>query len=407
MGRYRRGVPTELPPLALAEPTDGVHQVDLDHAATTPTRPEARAALLAWLDAANASADHAEGRRARTAVEEARERSASLLGCSPHEVVFTSGGTEADNLAVTGAVWAARDRTRHVPHLLVSAIEHPAVLRTAEWLAGRGDCELDLIPVDAAGRVEVEHTLALLRPTTTLVSVMTANNELGTLQDVPALAAALAERDVPLHTDAVQAAATLPLEVATSGAAAVALSGHKFGAPQGVGAAVLRRGLAVEPLTHGGGQDRGVRSGTFPAALIAAFAAGLDAAANQQAALRASLQDATERLATALTCLDGVRRNGPLDPSQRLASHLHLSIDGVDPTALAFALDRAGLATAGGSACSSGAQRGSHVTRACGLRGAPLRLTTGWTTSEADLDRAIEVLTDVLPRLRRGATVLG
>jgi cysteine desulfurase len=376
----------------------------LDHAATTPPRPEARAALTRWLEAANASSTHTAGQAARAAVEAAREQVATALGCSPHEVVFTAGGTEADNLAVKGVVWAARERSRGVPHLVTTAVEHAAVLDPARWLAERGEATLTVVPPSPDGRVEVAAVLDALRPETALVSVMTANNELGAVNDIAGLAAALAERDVPLHTDAVQAVATLDVDVAAWGVAALAVSAHKLGGPQGVGVAVLRRDLPVVPLLHGGGQDRGVRSGTFAAGLDAACGAALAAAVADRPALRPRLRALSERLADALTALDGVRRNGPADPGQRLASHVHLSLDGVASEALALELDRAGLAASSGAACGAGAAKASHVLEAARVAGTPLRLSLGWPSTEADVDRATDVLSDVVPRLRRGAT---
>ena len=372
----------------------------LDHAATTPPRPEARAALASWLDAANASSSHLAGQAARMAVEEARDAVATALHCSPHEVVFTSGGTEADNLAVTGITWAARDRSRGVPHLVTSALEHPAVLDPARWLAERGDVTLTVVPPARDGRVDVEVVLAAVRPETALVSVMAANNELGAINDIAGLAAELAERGVPLHTDAVQAAATLEVDVARWGVAALALSAHKFGGPQGVGVAVLRRGLPVVPLAHGGGQDRGVRSGTFAVGLDAACGAALTAAVADRAELHTRLSGLTDRLAAAVTSLEGVQRSGPRDRSWRLASHVHLLLDGVDANALSLGLDTAGIAASGGAACGAGAAKASPVLQACGLEGTPLRLSLGWTSTEAEVDRAIDVLTDLLPRLR-------
>jgi cysteine desulfurase len=378
----------------------------LDHAASTPPRPEARAALTRWLGSANASAPHAAGQDARAVVEEARERVAEALRCSPHEVVFTSGGTEADNLAIKGVVWAAGRRLGRVPHLVTTAVEHPAVLAPARWLAERGECHLDVVPPAPDGSTEVERILDAVRDDTVLVSAMTANNELGAVTDVSALAGALAERGIPLHTDAVQAVATLEVDVAADGVSALALSAHKFGGPQGVGVAVLRRGLPVEPLAHGGGQDRGVRSGTFATGLVAAFAAGLDAAVADRVPLRARLRALTDRLALGATALDGVRRNGPTDPARRLASHVHLSFDGVDPAALSLALDRAGVIASAGSACGSGAATASPVLVACGVTGTPLRLSLGWTSSDEDVDRVLEVLTELVPAVRSGASAL-
>jgi cysteine desulfurase len=378
----------------------------LDHAATTPPRPEARAVLSSWLDAANASSTHAAGQRARAAVEEARERLATALGCSPHEVVFTSGGTEADNLALKGVVWAARDRGRHRPHVVTTAVEHPAVLEAVGWLVGRGEATATIVPPRPDGTVAVDRILEAVTDDTVLVSVMAANNELGAINDLPALGAALVDRPVALHTDAVQAIATLDVDVAAWRVDALAVSAHKIGGPQGVGVAVLRRGLPVVPLLHGGGQDRGVRSGTFAVGLDAACGAGVDAAVVDRAQLRRRLRTLTDRLAVGLLALDGVRRNGPTDPARRLASHLHVSLDGVDPTALSLALDRAGVAASSGAACGAGAAKASHVLDACGISGTPLRLSLGWPSTEDDVDRALDVLTDIVPALRTGAPVL-
>lgn len=378
----------------------------LDHAATTPPRPAARAALTHWLEAGNASSTHTVGQTARAAVEEAREQVAGALGCSPHEVVFTAGGTEADNLAVKGIVWAARDRSRTIPHLVVSAVEHAAVLDPARWLAERGDATLTVVAPQPDGRVEVAAVLAAVRPDTVLVSVMAANNELGAVNDVGALAAALTERGVPLHTDAVQAVATVDVDVAAWGVAALALSAHKLGGPQGVGVAVLRRGLPIVPLLHGGGQDREVRSGTFATGLVASCGAALTEAVGDRGTLRARLRVLSDRLAAGLVVLDGVRRNGPADPAQRLASHVHLSLDAVASEALALELDRAGLAASSGAACGAGATKASHVLEAAGVTGTPLRLSLGWPSTVEDVDRAVDVLTDVVPRLRRRAAAV-
>jgi cysteine desulfurase len=379
----------------------------LDHAATTTPRPASREALSTWLEAANASSTHAAGQRARAAVEEAREQVAVALGCSPHEVVFTAGGTEADNLAVKGIVWAARERGHHRPHLVTTAVEHPAVLEPAQWLADRGEAEVTIVPPAADGTVPVERILDAVTDDTALVSVMAANNELGAVNDLAALGAALADRPAALHTDAVQAIATLDVDVRGWQLDALALSAHKIGGPQGVGIAVLRRGVPVQPLLHGGGQDRGVRSGTFAVGLDAACGAAVREAVTDRAELRTRLRQLSDRLAEGLLVIDGVRRNGPEDPARRLASHVHLSIDDVDPTALSLALDRAGLAASSGAACGAGASKASHVLEACGVTGTPLRLSLGWTSTSDDVDRALDVLHDVLPALRAGAPVYG
>lgn len=373
----------------------------LDHAASTPPRPAARAALDAAWSSANASATHLAGQQAREAVERAREQAAAALRCSPHDVVFTSGGTEADNLAVKGVAWAWRQRTGRVPHLVTTAVEHPAVLAPMRWLAARGEASVTIVDAGVDGRVAVDAVLDAVGDDTALVSVMTANNELGAVNDVAAIATVLRERAVPLHTDAVQAVGTLDVDVDGWGVDALALSAHKIGGPQGVGVAVLRRGLGVEPLTHGGGQDRGVRSGTFAAALDAACGAALEAAVADRAALRERCRTMSDRLAQALLALDGVARNGPVDPAHRLPTIVHLRLEGVDADRLGLELDRAGIAASGGAACGAGAAAASPVLAAVGVVGTPLRLSLGWTTTEQDVDRAIDVLTEVVPRLRR------
>lgn len=377
----------------------------LDHAASTPVRPEAQAALQAWLTTTgNASAAHAAGQRARRAVEEARELAAGVLGVAPADVVFTSGGTEADNLALKGMAWAARDRGR--THLVTTAVEHPAVRDTCRWLADQQGFRLTEVAPGRDGRVDPERILAAVRGDTAVVSVMAANNELGAVNDVGALAEPLRARGVALHTDTVQAVATRDLTGLDVDAMAV--SGHKLGAPQGVGLAVLRRGVPVVPLHHGGGQDREVRSGTFASALDASLGAALVAMAQDRDRLAVTAARQTDRLAAGLLALDGVVRNGPVDPADRLPTHLHVGLDGVVGEALTLALDRAGVQAAPGAACGSGALKSSHVLEACGIQSdAVLRLTVGWTTTDADVDRALDVLGDAVTRLRAGDPVAG
>lgn len=386
----------------------------LDHAATTPPRPEVLDVLGDWMGSANASARHLAGQEARRAVEHAREQVAAALGCAPHDVVFTSGGSEADNLAVKGIVWAALADGRPRPaHVVTTAVEHAAVLEPARWLAARGEVELDVVPPGPDGVVAVDDVLARVRdgsdgrPPTVLVSVMGANNELGAINDVARLGAALRGRGIPLHVDAVQCVATLDVSLDAWQADALAVSAHKFGGPQGVGAAVMRRGLAAEPLAHGGGQDRGLRSGTFAVGLIAACGAAVERAVAERAALRERLTVLSSRLADGLTGIEGIRRSGPADTSARLASHVHVMVDGVDGEALALGLDAAGIAASAGSACSSGAAAASHVVAACGLAGTPLRLSLGWTSDETEVDHAIAVLGALVPRLRAGGDVFG
>jgi cysteine desulfurase len=389
-------------------------QADLDHAATTPPRPEVLEVLERWVGSGNASARHLPGQAARRAVEHAREQAAAALGCGPHDVIFTSGGTEADNLAVKGIAWAARARGDGRPvHVVTTAVEHAAVLEPARWLAARGEIELDIVAPSSDGCVAVDAVLERVRdgsdgrPPTVLVSVMGANNELGAINDVPSLGAALRDRGIALHVDAVQCVTTLDVSLEDWSADALAVSAHKVGGPQGVGVAVLRRGLAVEPMTHGGGQDRGLRSGTFAVGLIAACGEALERAVAERDGVRSRITGLSDRLADGLARIDGVRRSGPADPSRRLASHVHVMIEGVDGEALAIGLDAAGVAASAGSACSSGASAGSHVVEACGLDGAPLRLSLGWSTTAAEVDHALAVLGELVPRLRGGGDAFG
>lgn len=378
--------------------TDIQGRVYLDNAATTPVRPEARTALVEALEhTGNGSAAHAAGREARRVIETAREQSAAVLGVRADEIIFTSGGTEADNLALKGIVWAAQRRGRS--HVVTSAIEHPAVAETCRWLATHQGLRLTVVPPSSEGTMDPERVLDAVRPDTAVVSIMTANNELGAINDISPLVAPLRERGVALHTDAVQAAATHDLTALDVDAMAV--SGHKIGAPQGVGLTVLRTGLSVEPLHHGGGQDRQVRSGTFASALDASLGAGLQAAARDRERLTASATRQTDRLAAGLLALGGITRNGPSSASQRLPTHLHVGIDGVDAAALTRDLDRRGIQVAAGSACSAGAVRASAVVAACGIRAdAVLRLTVGWATRDEEIDRALDVLVDTIKLLR-------
>jgi cysteine desulfurase len=383
----------------------------LDHAATTPLAPEAAAAMAPWLQpgaVGNASSAHAAGRAARAAVEDARDRVAAALGVAPLDVVFTSGGTEADNAAIKGLAWAARAAGRPAG-VVTTAIEHHAVLEAATWLRDREGLPVHVCEVGEDGVVDPDRLLdrvdaaAAAREGPALVSAMAANNELGTVQPLEVLGPALVERGVALHVDAVQALGRIPLDLAAWRAAAVALTGHKVGGPVGCGALVLRRDTACEPLLHGGGQERGVRSGTLPVAAIAGFAAAVEAAVGRQAEEAVRLAALRDRLEAALTAVDGVTTTCPTAP--RLPSHLHVAVAGADPEALLLALDRAGVACSTGSACQSGAAERSHVLDAVGAddAAAHLRLSLGWTTTDADVDAAAAAVVAALADLRARA----
>ncbi len=380
--------------------------VYLDHAATTPLRPEARAALLAELDlVGNPSSQHSAGRRARRVVEEARESVATALGVRAGDVVFTSGGTEADNLAVLGLYRARRAEDPRRTRVIASAVEHHAVLDPVDWLGEREGADVSWLPVDDVGRVDLawlkteldEHADEIA-----LATVMWANNEIGTVQPVAEVAALCADRGIPFHSDAVQAVGSL--EVDASIADSLALSGHKFGAPVGVGALVLRRGLSPFPLVHGGGQEREIRSGTVDAAGIASLAAALTASMadfDDRTARVARLRD--DLVAQVLATVDGVTRNG--DPSCSLPGIAHLSFEGCEGDSLLLLLDAAGVECSRGSACSAGVPQPSHVMLAMGVepvaaRGS-LRLSLGWSSSDDDVARLVEALPAVVARARR------
>lgn len=362
----------------------------LDHAATTPLRPQAREAMLRqWEEVGNPSSLHSAGRRARRVVEESREHIAALIGAKPAAVVFTSGGTEADNLAIKGLARAG-DRRR----VLVSAIEHHAVLDPALALADEGFV-VDRIPVDRWGRVEPEVLAGMLDDDVAVVAVMWANNEVGTVQPVAEIAQVCRARGVPFHCDAVQALGQIDIDVA--GIASVALSAHKVGGPVGVGALVLDPDLPVAPLVHGGGQERDVRSGTLDAAGIAGFAAAL-AADKQDLSVLRDMLIAGVREAVPEAVLNG-------HPDDRLANNVHFSFPGCPGDALLMLLDAAGVAVSTGSACTAGIPQPSHVLVAMGADEAvarsSLRFSLGWNSTPEDVTAAVEALPSVVQRARR------
>lgn len=347
----------------------------LDHAATTPVRPEAAEAMLPWLTGrfGNPSGGHAVAREARTAIEEARDELAEVLGCQPREVVFTSGGTEADNLAVAGVGG----------RVACSAFEHHAVLDAVRARGGT------TIPVRPDGIVDV----GTVPDDADLVSVMLVNNEIGTIQP---LAEVAARAGGLVHTDAVQALPWLDVAALAAPAHLVSVSAHKVGGPQGVGALVVREGVRLAPLLRGGGQEAGRRSGTHNVAGIVGFAAAVRAcraAPPDVAALR-------DRLATGLAAIPGCR---PTVPGGTAPGILSVLLDGIESEALLVLLDRAGVCASAAASCASGAMEASHVLAAIGAAGGSLRLSLGWTSTEADVDRALEVLPAAVAQLRERA----
>lgn len=381
----------------------------LDHAATTPMLPEARAVMTAHLGhTGNASALHASGRRARRAVEEGREELAAALGARPSEVVFTSGGTEADNLAVKGLYWsrvAADPRRRR---LLASPVEHHAVLDVVHWLAEHQGALVEWLPVDALGRVHPEGLRAAIERApdeVAMATVMWANNEIGTVQPVAELSAVAAEFDVPLHADAVQAVGQLPVDFAASGLTALTVSGHKIGGPLGVGALLLSRDATPVPVLHGGGQERDVRSGTLDVPAIAAFAAaaGHTVAGRPEFARRiGALRD--ELVARVREAVPDAVLSGDPDPAGRLPANAHFAFPGCEGDSLLLLLDAQGIECSTGSACTAGVAQPSHVLLAAGadpeLARGTLRFSLGHTSTAADVEALAGAIGPAVERAR-------
>lgn len=338
----------------------------LDHAATTPVRPEVLEAMLPYLTDrfGNPSSHHTVGEAAASALDDARRRVAAVLGFRPADIVFTSGGTEADNLAVKGLAIGASLRRGAPVHVITTPIEHEAVLASCDYLARVHGFAVTRLPVDHTGTVDPQSLAAAIRPDTALVSIGYANNEIGTVQDAPALAAVTAAAGVPLHLDAVQAAGWLPL--AGTGADALSLAGHKVGAPQGIGVLAVRARLPLEPVLHGGGQERERRSGTENLAGAVGLATALELADAERAEASArvsALRDAfIERV---LALVPSARLTG--HPSRRLPGTASFTFAGTNGETVLLELERRGVITSSGSACAAGSDEASHVLLACGI----------------------------------------
>jgi cysteine desulfurase len=383
--------------------------VYLDHAATTPLAAEALAALTRELArTGNPSSLHGSGRRARRSVEDARETIAAAAGAHPSEVIFTSGGTESDNLAVKGLYWSRSGEHPGRRRILCSAVEHHAVLDTVEWLERHEGADVTWLPVDGDGVVDLaalKAELAREPDTVALVTVMWANNEVGSIQPVREIVELAHAAGVPVHSDAVQAFGSLPVDFRSSGLDAMSISGHKIGGPVGVGALLLGRAVKLTPVQHGGGQERDVRSGTLDTASIAAFAAAAEAAKARLATESARISGLRDRL------IDGVRQRVPeavlrgAPGEGRLPGNAHFTFPGCEGDSLLFLLDLAGVESSTGSACTAGVPRPSHVLLAMGLdeeraRGAQ-RFTLGHASTEADVDALLAALPDAYLRARQ------
>ncbi|MFF3978960.1 cysteine desulfurase family protein [Streptomyces sp. NPDC001828] len=386
----------------------------LDHAATTPMLPEAVQAMTAQLTATgNASSLHAAGRRARRTAEEAREDLAASLGARPSEVVFTAGGTEADNLAVKGLYWARRDADPRRVRVLASPVEHHAVLDAVHWLAEHEGATVEYLPVDAYGRVHPQVLRDAIERdpgSVALATVMWANNEIGTVMPVAELAAVAREFEVPLHADAVQAFGQLDVDFAASGLAAMTVSGHKIGGPYGIGALLLGREYTPVPVLHGGGQERHVRSGTLDVPAIAAFAVAGRLAAERRGAFARETGGLRDRLVEAVRkAVPDAILGGDPDPAGRLPANAHFTFPGCEGDSLLLLLDAQGIECSTGSACTAGVAQPSHVLLATGtdpdLARGTLRFSLGHTSTAADVEAVAGAIGPAVERARTAGLV--
>jgi cysteine desulfurase len=372
----------------------------LDHAATTPVRPEVLEAMLPYFGEVygNASSVHSAGSVPRAALEQARAGVAGVLGCRPGEIVFTGGGTEADNLALLGVARALRGRGNHV---VTSSIEHHAVLHACQQLEQEG-FRVTYLPVDRLGLLDPAAVEAALTGETILVSLMLANNEIGTIEPIVEIAPIVRARGIPFHTDAVQAAGMLDLQVDHLGVDLLTISAHKIYGPKGAGALYVRRGTPLEAIVHGGDQERGRRSGTENVPGIVGLAVALMLAEQERAIEAPRLAGLRDRLiAGVLECVPGAHLTG--HPAQRLPGHASFYLEGVSGESVLVDLDMAGIACASGSACRAGSTDPSHVLTAIGLRRElarnGLRMTLGRATNEEDIDTVLDVLPGVVKAL--------
>jgi cysteine desulfurase len=380
----------------------------LDHAATTPMLEEVISAMSAAMaQVGNPSSLHTSGRKARRLVEESREQFASALGARPSEVIFTSGGTESDNLAVKGIYFARRADNPGRRRILVSSVEHHAVLDAALWLATHEGAELDLLPVDRYGTVRpnaLAEAIGRDPESVALISVMWANNEVGTVQPIAELLSIARQHSIPFHTDAIQAIGMLDVAFGASGVDAMSVTAHKLGGPYGVGALLLKRDVNCVPLLHGGGQERDVRSGTLDTHGVVGLALAAELAVGRRVETAARLSALRDRLVAGVRYEVGdATLNG--DPLNRLPGNAHLSFPGCEGDSLLMLLDARGIECSTGSACSAGVAQPSHVLLAMGAdevraRGS-LRLSLGHTSTDDDVDAVLEVIGAVAERARR------
>lgn len=377
----------------------------LDYAATTPLDSRVLSAMLPYFQETfgNPSSIHTYGQQAETALENAREKVAQTLGCQPEEIIFTSCGSESDNLALRGIALAARQQ-RHANHILISPVEHHAVSHTAQQIHKYFGFEVEYLPVDQHGLIQPQAVADHLRTDTALVSVIYANNEIGTISPIAEIGAACNARGIPFHTDAVQAAAYLPVDVNALHVDAMSIGAHKFYGPKGIGALYVRQGTPLLPAQTGGGQERGRRAGTHNIPYIVGLAEALSLAQAESAMNRAHLIPLRDRLIGQIleeaphTLLTG-------HPSQRLPNHASFVFEGLDGNALLMALDMEGFACSSGSACKTGSPEPSEVLTALGLQRSwalgSLRITLGRANQASDIEAILKVLSPLVEKLRK------
>ena len=376
-------------------------RIYLDYAATAPVLPEVLDAMMPFFISryGNPSGIHGTGRDAHKAVEEARRRTAAVLGAESREICFTSGGSESDNLAIQGTAFALREKGNH---LITSRIEHHAVLNTCRWLEKQG-FRVTYLPVDADGTVSPDAVRDAITPETVLVSIMTANNEIGTVEPVGEIGRICREKGVLFHTDAVQAAGMLPLRADEMNADLISLSAHKFHGPKGTGALYIRKGTRLDALIHGGSQERGLRAGTENVPGIVGLGKAIEIAEAERTANAERIRELRDLLIRRIRgAVPDVKLNG--HPERRLPNNCHFSFAGVESEALLLRLDLAGIAASGGSACTSGSMEPSHVLKATGLEEelmkGSIRLTLGRETTAEEIEKTARVLPEIVKDLR-------
>lgn len=386
--------------------TDSIY---LDHAATTPVDPDVLRIMAPWFtrNFGNPSSIYQLGQQSRAALDTARGQCAAVLGCHPSEIIFTSGATESNNLALAGSVWSwrARNPDKAAPHIITTAIEHHAVLHKAEWLESLG-FGLTVVPVSADGFVDPSEIEQAIRPETALISVMYANNEIGSIQPLADIGEIARKHNIPLHTDAVQAAGLLPIRVDDLAVDLLSLSAHKFYGPKGVGLLYVRRGTSLSWQQLGGGQENGRRGGTENVPLIAGMGAALTLAERDRAAYVDECRQLRDQLYAEIEeRIDGISLNGPALDGHRLANNLNITIDGVQGETILLNLDIASVAASAGSACTTGNSEPSHVLTAMGhsieRARSSVRLTVGRCNDEDQILDAVDSLAEAVLRVRQ------